>query len=189
MITTPDGRPDKYAQIERERRYLLRRLPPSLEGSTEYLRIIDRYLPDSALRLRRMETADGRAVSFKLARKWSRPDLPPEETVITNLYLTPEEYEMLARLPAATLRKRRYPFLNEGIRFSIVQFEGPLDGLILAEMHLFPDTRDVPPCPLPDCIREVTADPSFTGGALAELTAETFQSWLAGELDGEEDTG
>lgn len=186
MILTPDGRPDKYAQIERERRYLLRRLPPSLEGSTEYLRIVDRYLPDSALRLRRMETADGRAVSFKLARKWSRPDLPPEETVITNLYLTPEEYETLARLPAATLRKRRYPFLHENIRFSIDQFEAPLDGLVLAEMHLFPGMESAPACPLPGCVREVTAERAFTGGELVRLTAGAFRNWLAAELASEE---
>ncbi len=59
MITTPDGRPDKYAQIERERRYLLRGLPAVLQGSGDYVRIVDRYLPESALRLRRMERPNG----------------------------------------------------------------------------------------------------------------------------------
>lgn len=186
MITTPDGRPDKYAQIERERRYLLRRLPLSLEGSTDYVRIIDRYLPDSALRLRRMETADGRVVSLKLARKWSSRELPPEEMVITNLYLMPAEYEMLARLPAAVLRKRRYPLTHDGIHFSIDQFEAPLDGLVLAEMHLFPETEAVPPCALPDCIREVTAEPAFTGGQLVQLMADSFRDWLGAELANKE---
>ena len=89
MIRTPDGRPDKYAQIERERRYLLRRLPLALQGSGDYVRIIDRYLPESALRLRRMERPDGETVSLKLARKWTTPEMPPEETNITNLYLSP----------------------------------------------------------------------------------------------------
>jgi hypothetical protein len=185
MIRTPDGRPDKYAQIERERCYLLRRLPPALEGSTDYVRIVDRYLPD-ALRLRRMETADGRVVSLKLARKWSSPELPPEETVITNLYLLPGEYAMLARLPAAILRKRRYPLTHGGIHFSIDRFEASLDGLVLAEMHVFPEMEDVPPCSLHDCIREVTAEAAFTGGRLVQLSAGAFHDWLESVLAGEE---
>lgn len=178
MIRTPDGRPDKYAQIERERRYLLRRLPLALQGSGDYVRIIDRYLPESALRLRRMERPDGETVSLKLARKWATPEMPPEETNITNLYLSPAEYALLARLPAATLHKRRYTLLHEGRRFSVDQFDGPLEGLVLAEMHLFPEMESVTGCPLPDCVREVTAEPAFGGGRLAQLGPAEARAWV-----------
>jgi CYTH domain-containing protein len=189
MITTPDGRQDKYAQIERERRYLLSCLPPALATSEHFQRIVDCYLPHSALRLRRLEAPDGTPLSFKLARKWSSVDLPPEETIITNLYLSAEEYGLLARLPGATLRKRRYPFVHGGVHFSVDQFEKPLDGLILAEMHLFPDMSAVPPCPLPGCLREVTANPAFQGGQLAQLSPEECRRWLAAILGREEEGG
>lgn len=178
MITTPDGRPDKYAQIERERRFLLACLPASLVGSSDYHLIVDRYLPDSALRLRRIETADGAPVSYKLARKWRTPGQPPEETAITNLYLTGAEYELLARLPGATLRKRRYPLLDDGVHFSIDQFERPLEGLILAELHLVPGLDALDPCRLPGCLREVTAEPAFSGGQLVRLQPEEARQWL-----------
>jgi hypothetical protein len=178
MIITPDGRPDKYAQIERERRYLLRALPPSLQGSGDFVRFVDRYLPESALRLRRIESPEGQPVSLKLARKWVTPALPAEETLITNLYLAAGEYEMLARLPAAILRKRRYTLLHAGNRFSVDQFEGPLEGLVLAEMHLFPEMGPVTGCPLPGCVREVTAEPAFTGGRLAQLAAREARAWV-----------
>jgi CYTH domain-containing protein len=178
MITTPDGRPDKYAQIERERRYLLSALPEALAGSDDFVRIIDRYLPDSSLRLRRIETPDRQAVSLKLARKESRTDLTPEETIITNLYLTDAEYELLARLPAAILQKRRYTLVYDEIRFSIDQFEGGLDGLVLAEMHLLPGMKTVAGCPLPDCVRDVTAEPAFTGGQMVQLSPEEARAWV-----------
>lgn len=189
MIITPDGRPDRYAQIERERRFLLAALPAALAGSSDYHLIVDRYLPDSALRLRRMETADGAPVSYKLARKWRTPEMKPEETAITNLYLTEAEYELLARLPGATLRKRRYPLLHDGIYFSIDRFEGPLDGLILAEMHLELGPGAVDPCPLPGCVREVTDEPAFSGGQLARLGAEEAPRWLASISGPLEETG
>jgi hypothetical protein len=178
MITTPDGRPDKYAQIERERRFLLAGLPAALEGRVDYHLIVDRYLPETMLRLRRIEMADGTPVSYKLARKWRLPALPPEATAITNLYLTAAEYELLARLPGATLRKRRYPLVHEGVRFSIDQFEGALAGLVLAELHLFPGLDALAPCPLPGCLREVTAEPAFSGGRLVQLRAEEAGQWL-----------
>lgn len=102
MITTPDGRQDKYAQIERERRYLLSCLPPALAMSDQFLRIVDCYLP---------------------------------------------------------------------------------------KMHLFPGMGAVPPCPLPGCLREVTANPAFQGGQLAQLSPEECRRWLGAILGREEEGG
>jgi CYTH domain-containing protein len=184
MITTPDGRPNKYAQIERERRNLLRQLPATLRDSNDYVRIIDRYLPQSALRLRRMESPNGALISLKLARKWVTPGLSPEKTVITNLYLTVTEYELLARLPAATLRKRRYSLLHERRRYSVDQFEGPLEGLVLAELHLLPEMGPAAGRPLPGCVREVTAEANFGGGRLAQLGPEEARAWVQDVLAG-----
>jgi hypothetical protein len=49
----------KYAVIERERRFLLSRLPDHLDPSVGFRRITDVYIPGTRLRLRHVETADG----------------------------------------------------------------------------------------------------------------------------------
>ena len=61
----------KYAVVERERRYLLEALP-DLPGA-RVLRITDRYLDGTRLRLRRVDE-DGCAVVLKLGQKVPVPD-------------------------------------------------------------------------------------------------------------------
>ena len=60
-------REGKYARIERERRFLLAE-PPAAGAVTESRRIIDRYLPGTRLRLRRVDGPDSGAQQFKWVR-------------------------------------------------------------------------------------------------------------------------
>lgn len=60
----------KYAQIERERRWLLAQQPASLEDSTNYNQINDRYIIGTPLRLRQMTDADGQITALKLTQKY-----------------------------------------------------------------------------------------------------------------------
>ena len=154
----------KYARIERERRFLLTSLPADA-GPAQ--RIEDLYVDGSRLRLRKLTAADGTVV-LKLTQKI---DVDPAHRSITTLYLTPEEYERLAALPGARLAKRRHPFAWKGVTFGVDVFEGPLGGLVLAEVEADSDAAlwsvDLPPF----ADREVTDRVEYTGGSLARAAS------------------
>ncbi|MCB9136532.1 MAG: hypothetical protein H6636_13990 [Anaerolineales bacterium] len=158
----------KYARIEREHRYLLTQLPPGLTPNSPHTRIIDRYIPGTRLRLRRMEDPDGNVTALKLTQKYNPPTGTGLETIITNIYLNEAEFQFLACLEGPTLRKRRYPYPYQGKTYSIDVFEGTLHGLILCELEFDEQTPahlEIPPF----AAREVTHDPTFTGGHLVTL--------------------
>jgi len=146
----------KYARLELERRWLLERLPAAAESGTL---IVDRYIEGTSLRLRRV---DAPHAQYKLSQK--QAPAPPDyaRTIITTIYLSPEEYKLLVKLPARELRKRRH---HLG-RYSIDVFEGSLGGLVLAETE-FPSEEEMRAHPLPDfAVRDVSDDVRYTGGWL-----------------------
>ena len=146
----------KYARYELERRWLVERLP---QGADAGSRIVDRYIEGTRLRLRHAEPPHEQ---FKLSQK--EAPAPPDYalTVITTIYLTPEEYAVFAALPARVLRKRRHHFG----RYSIDVFEGELAGLVLAETE-FPSEEEMRAHPPPDfAVRDVSDDVRYTGGWL-----------------------
>ena len=170
--------PHKYAQIELERRWLLATLPDALHNSQEYQLIEDRYLSGTPLRLRRMTDANGAVTGLKLTQKYQAADQPAYATTITNFYLDEASYALLKTLPAKVLVKRRYKLVDGRFQFSIDQFRGPLDGLVLAEIEQ-PDIASLLAIPHPTFARrEVTEDPRFTGGELVGLTPNQCQQLL-----------
>ena len=60
----------KYAQLERERRFLLGSLPPDLSRSAPDITIHDRYLHQTRFRLRRMVASDSTSAQYKLSQKY-----------------------------------------------------------------------------------------------------------------------
>lgn len=169
----------KYAQFELERRWLLDRLPEPLQNSPEYQLIEDRYINGTPLRLRRMSDASGEVTALKLTQKYQAPDQTAYATTITNFYLDEASYALLETLPAKILLKRRYKLQDGRFHFSIDQFSGPLDGLILAEIEQ-PDMDSLLAILHPTCaLREVTEDPRFNGGNLVQLTAAACQTLLS----------
>ncbi len=169
----------KYARVERERRYLLRELPPNLRVNDPHTQIFDNYITGTRLRLRKVRVPERREWTWKLTQKFA-PD--PEDfsrTVICNIYLSQIEYETLAVFEGNEIRKNRYPYEHEGRKFSVDVFLGALHGLVLAETEFDTDEamRDFP---LPSfAAREVTNDELFTGGRLVELTADEIRAELA----------
>jgi hypothetical protein len=93
----------KYAVVERERRFLVAKLP---DVAHERRRIVDRYVTGTRLRLREVVTEDG-AVTRKLGHK-VRLGEGPYESACTSLYLDDAEWDVLCALPAKTLRKVRH---------------------------------------------------------------------------------
>lgn len=154
-------KPDKYAATERERRWLCAALPdlPALRAEA----IEDLYIDGSRLRLRWAAPVGGGDPILRLSKK---ADLAPDRRLITTLYLTPAEFALFADLPGRLLRKTRCNYAADGATLSVDRFEGPLEGLLLAEAE-FADDAAMAAFPDPDfAVREVTRDFRYTGGEL-----------------------
>lgn len=162
----------RYARLEREQRWLLAAVP---EGVTGPVTIVDRYLDSTRLRLRRMESAG--VVVAKLGQKVRAAPHQPELVKLTNVYLSEEEYAVLARLPAAEIAKTRWSWTALGRRLAVDRFSGPLAGLVLAETEL---ESDEPRLALPpEAVADVTDEDAFSGGALARTSAPGLERLLA----------
>ncbi|MDP9183683.1 MAG: hypothetical protein M3P04_13020 [Actinomycetota bacterium] len=140
----------KYARVEREQRYLLDALP-DLAGA-RVLRITDRYLDGTRMRLRLVEE-DGRPPVHKLGQKIRLDRV--STNAHTTMYLSPEEHAGLAYLPGHVLRKTRH--LLDGWAFDVHE-----SGLLLAESESA--TK-----PWFSVVRDVTDEEAFSGGCLASL--------------------
>lgn len=172
----PKWQKEKYSLTEREKRFLLATLP---KGTDKSFRVIeDIYFQDTRLRLRKVTDPLGHILELKLTQKFSSPEQSESERSITNLYLTPAEYELFEALPGHPLRKRRYRYETFDQPYSIDVFEGPLTGLFLAEIEY----TEVAPTLPPFALEDVTDDLFFTGGNLARLSEAaflaTFQSYI-----------
>jgi CYTH domain-containing protein len=157
----------RYAQVERERRFLLAALPGEV---SEPRTIVDRYVAGTRLRLR--QVAEGGESIYKLAQKVRPVAGDPTTVKITNVYLDQAEYRVLAALPAQEITKTRYTLVKAGRTFSVDAFHGPLEGLILAEVDI--DAGEFPAF----AIRDVSADDRYTGGRLAWATPEEIASLI-----------
>lgn len=169
--------PGKYARFELERRFLVSELPEDVERESWH--ITDLYITETQLRLRRMEPAHGGKAILKLGQKHvpSPPDFG--RMTITNLYLSPREYSLLAGLPGVELRKRRFTATHRERGFGIDVFEGNLAGLLLAETDFSTHEEFEQALDLPDWIRaEVTTDKRFTGGALVSLSPDEATAFI-----------
>jgi hypothetical protein len=161
----------RYAMTEREMRWLLRRLP---DGVTDPVRISDKYLASSGLRLRRAQS--GSTVVYKLGQK-VRPD-PTDPSVhqVTNMYLIQSEFELLGQVDGAALSKTRWRWRVGDSVFSVDEFGERLRGLVMAEIELPVD--GVRPKTPPLTVAEVTRDDRFSGGRLASLTPPEAENFL-----------
>jgi len=172
----------KYACLEIECRYLLSKVPEGLLDHPKGWRITDRYIPNTRLRLRHMQSLAGGEEIYKLTQKYRSDPQSAYETTITNLYLTQAEYNHFAILEAKLLQKTRYPYILQNHSFSIDVFEGRHQGLFLAEMELENQAEAGALELVPFALKDVTDDPFFTGGSLAMMTDEAFQQGLSQHL-------
>lgn len=152
----------KYAWVERERRWLCREIPMDRVIGAET--IVDLYVTGTRLRLREATALDGGPPMRRLTRK---ADVDAATRLLTSIYLAPEEFALLSGLPGQRLRKTRHRLApQDGVTVSVDRFEGPLEGLILAEAE-FETPEALAAFPMPDfAVREVTDDPRYTGGVL-----------------------
>jgi len=163
----------KYARIEWERRFLLDRFPAEA-AVNRVRRITDRYIEGTTLRLRQQEDNEGRVV-FKLTQKLADKSVGARQGLITSMYLTQDEFDLLARLPARVLTKTRHSVPP----FGIDVFDGVLTGLVLAEAE-FNSAAEADALALPSFIvHEVSDDIRFTGGHLVNVSRRQLKDYLA----------
>jgi CYTH domain-containing protein len=172
----PPGKEFKYARAERERRFLLR--APSADGIVHTVRITDRYLLGTRLRLRRVTETSGAASAsgrsdYKLTQKVPAPGGAPG--LITTMSLDADEYAVLEQLPARVLHKTRISVPPLGIDV----FEGALRGLVLGEAEFEDDAALASFVPPRSVVAEVTHDWRLSGGRLAVTTTPDIRTVLA----------
>ncbi|MFI9781112.1 hypothetical protein ACIHCV_41920 [Streptomyces sp. NPDC051956] len=165
--------PGKYARVEQERRFLLAE-PPAQSAVTVSRVINDRYVTGTRLRLRRADFSDGRC-ELKLTQKVPISQSGATQGLITNTYLSPAEYDVLASLSAALLSKTRFSVPPLGVDV----FDGHLQGLVLAEAEFTTDEEAESFVPPAECVAEVTDDTRFTGGRLVQASRRELLGWLA----------
>ena len=156
----------------------MREIPEELNVEDSYLRIIDLYITNARLRLRRIESPAGQILVRKLGQKYHSSGQDTIQRTMTTIYLNEIEYNTLASLNGSSIIKRRYTYSYAGYLTSIDVFEGHLSGLLMLELQLQAE-EDINSLPVPEfAVREVTDEPFFTGGELAKLTKEEFQRWF-----------
>jgi CYTH domain-containing protein len=162
----------KYASVEWERRFLLDHLPPDA-NVTRVRRITDRYIDHTNLRLRQ-QSDDGNEAVLKLTKKLPVDATGARQGLITTMYLTQDEFQLLSNLPGKMLRKTRYSVPP----FGIDVFEDALTGLVLAEAE-FNSAEEASVFSIPSfVVREVTEDIRFTGGELVRASRQELETLL-----------
>ena len=160
----------RYARVERERRYLLQDLPEGLTRASHHVQITDNYITGTRLRLRKVRDPQTNKWTVKFTQKFAPAPEDLSRTLITNIYLDAQEYELLSVFEANEIRKNRYRFESEGRQFSVDMFLGELFGLVLAEVG-FENDEEFDNFLMPRfAIADVTNNELFTGGRLCCLT-------------------
>ncbi len=168
----------KYARIERERRYLLDDLPEGLTRASPHVQITDNYITGTRLRLRKVREPQTNKWTVKFTQKFAPNAADLSRTIITNLYLTAAESEVLGVFEANEIRKNRYPYEFAGRKFTIDMFLGDLFGLVLAETGFDSDEELDSFPPPPFAVADVTQNELFAGGSLSVTTlAEVREAW------------
>lgn len=164
----------KYAHPEVERKFLLMTMPVAAIFRSS---IVDHYITNTTLRLRRVQTED--KVRFKLAQKLRAH--PDDTRVIlhTNFYISEVEYNLfVSTLPSRRLEKRRFALFEGAISMGIDQFQGELDGLVIAEVDFGPHGDPLAFTMPSFALTEVTDDERFTGGRLASTNRAQLQAYF-----------
>ena len=165
----------KYAQAENERRFWVESLAGVSLDPQHCVRIQDRYINNSQLRLRAVTDADG-TVTYKLCKKYPTND--SFSGAIVNVYLSGSEYALLNGLPGKTLTKKRYRVRIGDNSFGVNVFDGPLAGLVLCEAEQ-PSREQIIALQFPAwATTDVTEDQFFSGGQLAQITPAQLETRL-----------
>ena len=156
----------KYSKLEVEKKWLID--PEKLTDISvlDKIEIVDKYFPETRMRLRKMTHQQNGKKVFKFCKKYGKQSSISEP--ITNIYLEESEYFLLNTLPGNILKKNRYSFHFKDKSFSIDELLEPQENLYLLELELH-EEKDFTDVELPDFIvREVTTEEEFSGYYIAK---------------------
>lgn len=162
----PTKRP--YFRIELERRFLLERLPETVD-TAQYEALDDLYIEGAHVRLRVVREPNGAWLVTKLGQKIPDPDAPNDvrRRRMTTIYLPESEGAVFDRLPGLRTRKRRYRLVEQSWTFCIDVWEQPMSGVLVAEVET-PSLEELERITMPAwALREVTDDSRYSAFSLA----------------------
>jgi CYTH domain-containing protein len=146
----------------------LKELPPDVTGERM---IVDHYWIGTSLRLRVIQ--DGDEVIYKLCQKVRREPDDPESVMITNIYLSGEEFHALSVMPSNIVTKSRWSATFDDVRYAVDEFKGRHVGLVLAELEL---REDEPLSRGPAfAVADVTNADEYSGGWLAMASSTDLE--------------
>ena len=175
---------ETYTRVKVERRFVLRELPAGLTLQSDHLQITDNYITGTRLRLRKVRVPRTNEWTLELTQKFA-PAAPHDlsRTLITNIYLSQYEYEVLAVFEGNEIRKNRYPYEHEGRAYEVDVFLGELRGLLLAGTEFGSAEETEGFIAPPFAVFDVTDEEMFTGAGLTHLTAGEIRAALAERAD------
>jgi CYTH domain-containing protein len=163
MLKKTAGHPLKYALIERERKFLIAPGEDLIKG-LHFKTITDQYVESTYLRLRKVTDKFGSV--YKLTQKC--PDESLDRSVITTIYLTEFEYDLLSQPGSVIVEKTRFIKETRDLIIGIDRYVSGNDELWLAEIE-FDNDGQMRQFIMPlDYSKEVTDDINFNGYHLAK---------------------
>jgi CYTH domain-containing protein len=151
-------------EIELERTFLLKYIPPNLKKSKSK-ELIDIYIPKSSkhphLRIRK------RGNKFEITKKVPIKEKDSSEQHEFTIVLDSEEFKSLTKVNGKKIRKIRYFYPVGGRICEIDAFQDDLKGLVVADFE-FENVEQKNNFEPPDfCLADVTQDLTIAGGYLA----------------------
>jgi len=163
MIQNTFDKSLKYALIERERKFLIQP-NQDLIKKLPFKTITDHYINNTFLRFRKVK--DELGFVYKLTKKVPTDSF--DKLLITTIYLSDTEYEILNSFHSVLIEKIRYIKKAGGFMIGIDIYIKGSDVLWMAEIE-FDSDEDMTSFKMPlKHIKEVTGNPDFSGYELAK---------------------
>ncbi len=161
-------------ELEREKTYLLRRLPNLANCKSEIIR--DAFVPASSkhpiLRLRQ------RGDRYEITKKKPVLEVDSSRQEEHTIALTKAEFEALAPGDARRFVKRRYYCIIEGHAAEVDVYLEALEGLAVVDFE-FETDEAMQSLSMPAiCLADVTQEETFAGGMLAGKSYEDIEPVL-----------
>ena len=167
---------NKISEPEPFRSFLIDKLPEPLTPASSHLQIIDRYIADTEVRLRRVRDPNSSALNFLLQKRLAIRSGNATLCRREDIHLSDVEYSIFDRFVGDEVRKNRYfhEFDRRMMVFDI--YLGELSGLATTRVN-FVNAKEledyVPP---PFAVFEITNDPFFDGHNIAGNTFSSVQA-------------
>jgi CYTH domain-containing protein len=157
---------DKTARSELQRVFVTDRLPDPLAPASLHLQLLDRFLVDTRLRLRRIRDPYEDKTFFILQQVTERADAL--DIVSAEIHLDSKEVGSFDRIEGRELRMNRYFHEFDRGMFELDAFLGPLNGLVLAKVEFQDQAEYANYIAPPFCIVDVTNNRFFAGKSLSQ---------------------